>query len=140
MFTVFTPHSCLLLFYKFIDLTNSQKFLKCLNMSCWFVTGHWSPFWIIDSARNPYPVKWTQLLVLTPICLRSILILSSHLRLGLPRSPFPEGLPVKVLKAVLFFDSDYDLSILIFYIYWLWQYYRRLTVQTMKWSILHAPE
>ena len=44
----FTPHSCcLLLFYKFIDFTNSQKFLKCLNMSCWFVTGHWSPFWII---------------------------------------------------------------------------------------------
>ena len=35
------------LFYKFIALPNSQKFLKCLEMSCWFVTGHWSPFWII---------------------------------------------------------------------------------------------
>ena len=33
--------------------------------------------------------------------LRPILILSSHLRLGLPKGLFPVGLPVKILKAFL---------------------------------------
>ena len=33
--------------------------------------------------------------------LRSILILSSYLRLGLPKGLFPVGLPVKILKALL---------------------------------------
>ena len=32
---------------------------------------------------------------------RLILILSSHLRLGLPKDLFPVGLPVKILKAIL---------------------------------------
>ena len=32
---------------------------------------------------------------------RSILILSSHLRLGLPKYLFPVGLPVNILKALL---------------------------------------
>ena len=36
-----------------------------------------------------------------PISSRSILILSSHLRLGLPKGLFPVGLPVKILKALL---------------------------------------
>ena len=31
----------------------------------------------------------------------SILILSSHLHLGLPKGLFPVGLPVKILKALL---------------------------------------
>ena len=35
------------------------------------------------------------------IALRSILILSSYLRLGLPKDLFPVGLPVKILKALL---------------------------------------
>ena len=39
-----------------------------------------------------------------PISLRSILILSSHLRLGLHNDPFPVGLPVKILKALLPFS------------------------------------
>ena len=43
----------------------------------------------------------TQLLVLIPISLRSVLILSSHLCLGLPKGLFPVGLPVKILKALL---------------------------------------
>ena len=43
----------------------------------------------------------TQFLELISISLRSILILSSHLRLGLPKGIFPEGLPVKILKALL---------------------------------------
>ena len=32
---------------------------------------------------------------------RSILMLSFHLRLGLPKGLFPVGLPVKILKALL---------------------------------------
>ena len=42
----------------------------------------------------------TQFLVLIPTSLKSILILSSHLRLGLPKGLFPVGLPVKVLKEL----------------------------------------
>ena len=38
--------------------------------------------------------------VLMPISLGSFLILSSRLRLGLPKVPFPVDLPVKILKAV----------------------------------------
>ena len=39
--------------------------------------------------------------LLIPINLRSILILFSHLCLGLPKGLFPVGLPVKILKAFL---------------------------------------
>ena len=48
---------------------------------------------------NPYPVP-NQPIVLIHI-LRSILTLTSHLRLGLPKGIFPVGLPVKMLKALL---------------------------------------
>ena len=43
----------------------------------------------------------TQLPALIPISSRSILILSSHLRLNLPKGVFPVCLPVKILKALL---------------------------------------
>jgi hypothetical protein len=36
-----------------------------------------------------------------PISLRSILILFSHVRLGLPKGLFPAGVPVKILKPYL---------------------------------------
>jgi len=36
-----------------------------------------------------------------PICWRSILILSSPIRLGLPSGPFPSGFPTKTLYAPL---------------------------------------
>ena len=53
-------------------------------------------------SSNAYPdPNQTQFLVLIPISLRSILVMSSHLRLGLPKGIFPIGLPVKILKAVL---------------------------------------
>ena len=39
--------------------------------------------------------------LLTPISWRSILILSSHLRQGLPKVLFPAGVPVKILKTLL---------------------------------------
>ena len=51
----------------------------------------------------------SQFLVLIPICLRSILILSSHLRLGLPKGLFPAGVPVEILKELL---SSYILGFL----------------------------
>ena len=51
-------------------------------------------------SNNPYPEP-NQFLVLIPISLRSILILSSHLRLGLRKGLFPAGVPVKILKALL---------------------------------------
>ena len=43
----------------------------------------------------------TQFPALTPISSRSILILSSHLRLGLPKGLFPVGLPVKLLLFII---------------------------------------
>jgi hypothetical protein len=37
-----------------------------------------------------------------PISLKSILILSTHLRLGLPSGLFPSGFPTNILYAVIF--------------------------------------
>ena len=56
----------------------------------------------VGLSNNLFWAESTQFLVLMPISLRSILILSSHLRLGLPSGLFPVGLPFKILKAVLF--------------------------------------
>ena len=49
---------------------------------------------------NPYPEP-NMFLALIPISLRFILILSSHLRRGLPKSLFPVSVPVKIFKALL---------------------------------------
>ena len=38
---------------------------------------------------------------MVPVSLRFILILSSHLRLGLHKGFFPVGVPVRILKALL---------------------------------------
>jgi hypothetical protein len=43
----------------------------------------------------------------TPDYLRSILILSTHLRLRLPSGPFPSGFPTNILYAFLFPHSCY---------------------------------
>ena len=48
-------------------------------------------------SNNPYP-KPTQP---NSIFSRSILMLSSHLRLGLPKGLFPVGVPVNILIALL---------------------------------------
>ena len=45
---------------------------------------------------NPYPEPNQLLPALIPIFSRSILILSSRLRLALPKGLFPVGLPVKI--------------------------------------------
>ena len=44
----------------------------------------------LDSVQTPHPTSW-----------RSVLILSSHLRLGLPSGPFPSGFPTKYLYTPL---------------------------------------
>ena len=46
-------------------------------------------------------IESTEFLVLIPISVRSIQILSSHLRLGFPKVLFPADVPVKILKALL---------------------------------------
>ena len=52
--------------------------------------------WLIEPGRSmPHPINPI------PISSRSILILSSHLRLGLPKGHFPVGLPVTILKELL---------------------------------------
>ena len=49
---------------------------------------------------NSYP-ETNQSLLLAPISLRTILVLSSHLRLGLPKGLFLVRLLVRILKAFL---------------------------------------
>jgi hypothetical protein len=53
---------------------------------------HWSLSWAISIQSTPSH----------PISLRSILILSTHLRLGLPSGLFHSGFPTNILYAFLF--------------------------------------
>ena len=56
-------------------------------------------------SNNAYPEQnQPSFSELIPISLRSILILSSHLRLDLTKGIFPVGVPVKILKALLPFS------------------------------------
>ena len=84
----------------------------------------------------------TQFFVLIPISLRSILILSSHLHLGLPKGLFSVGFPVKILKALLpssilaTWPAHLNLLVLITLTilaeqYKLWS--------ALLWSLLHSP-
>jgi len=53
----------------------------------------WNPkvhYCQLNPVHTPHPTSW-----------RSILILSSHLRLGLPSGPFPTGFPTKTLYTLL---------------------------------------
>ena len=50
-------------------------------------------------SSNPYPEPNQPNSSLISIYLRSILILSSHLRLGIPKGLFSADLPVIILKA-----------------------------------------
>jgi hypothetical protein len=55
-------------------------------------TRHWSLSW----------VRWIQSIPPYPTSLRYILVLSSHLHLGLPSGLFPSGFPVKTPYVFLF--------------------------------------
>ena len=52
-----------------------------------------------ELSNNPYPEPDQPIPVLVPIYLRFILILSSHLRLGLPKGLFYIAIP-KITKAL----------------------------------------
>ena len=55
-----------------------------------------------EFSNNPYPEpNQPNYPAMIPISSRSILILSSHLRLGLPKGLFPVVLPVKILKVLV---------------------------------------
>ena len=71
------------------------------SLTPWFMEPGGSRLLSQGLSNNPYPEPYQQFLVLIFISLRSILILSSHLRIGLPKGFFPIGLPVKILKALL---------------------------------------
>ena len=74
-------------------------------------THNGSPVIPIMSQINPIPRIDTY-------SIRSNLILSSRLRLDLPKGLFPAGLPVKILKVMLLLPFWlHDLPILIFQIY-----------------------
>jgi hypothetical protein len=52
-----------------------------------------------EPSTSPYPEPYPS----HPIPLRSILILSTRLRLGLPSGLFPSGFPTHILYALLFY-------------------------------------
>jgi hypothetical protein len=68
-------------------------------------TRDWSEVYTTDQVQMIRTAQqcmiWTQFLILIPISFRSILILSSHLFLGLPKALSPVGAPVKILKTLL---------------------------------------
>jgi hypothetical protein len=69
-----------------------------------FTRAHqWSPFW----GRS------IQFISSNRVSLRSILILSTHLRLGLPSGLFPSEIPTNILYAFLFFFFFFFSSLLL---------------------------
>jgi len=79
------------------SLTGSQlvKKFPAFYGTRWFITRHLSLSWArsIQSMR-PHPTSW-----------RFILLLSFHLRLGLPSDLFPSGFPTKILHTPLLFPK-----------------------------------
>jgi hypothetical protein len=73
---------------KFPAFYETQKFITVFTRAL-----HWSLFWARSIQSTPSH----------RICLRSILIVSTHLRLGLPNDLFPSGFPTNILYAFLFF-------------------------------------
>ena len=71
---------------KFPAFHGTQRFITALTS-----VRHLSLFWASPiQSINPHPTSW-----------RSILILSTHLRLGLPSGHLPSGFPTKTLYTPL---------------------------------------
>ena len=71
---------------KFPAFYGTRRFITALTSAC-----HLSLSWASSiQSTPPHPISW-----------RSILILSSHLRLGLPSGLFPSGFPTKTLYTPL---------------------------------------
>ena len=92
--------------YLWIFIFTVQVFIilytRCHKLTKWLMEPGGSIMHSQKLSNDPYPESnEPQFLVLIPIYLRSILILSSHLCLGLPKDLFPEGIPAKILKAPL---------------------------------------
>ena len=85
-----------LLFYVYIYIYIYIK-LQNTNLTPWLMEPGGSMRNSKGLSNNSYP----EFLILEPISLKSILILSSHLRLELPKGLFSAGVPVNILKAVL---------------------------------------
>jgi hypothetical protein len=101
------------------DITYRTQYECMLVLTDWLAP--WSPQFLFNSgifqhfmepevsllcsqelSTGPY-AEPLQFISYHPILsLRSILILSSHLYLGLPSGPFPSGFPTKILYAFLF--------------------------------------
>jgi hypothetical protein len=74
-------------------LKNFPAFYGTRRFNTVFTTAlHWSLSWAISMQSTPSH----------PISLRSIVILSTHLRLGLPSGFFPPGFPTNIPYAFLF--------------------------------------
>jgi len=79
--------------------------------------------------------RWIHSMPSNPISLRSILILSSHLCLGLPRGLFPSGFLTEILRTFLIPYACYVrgglitnkicdlLSVSLFHLYWIVKYH-----------------
>ena len=92
-----------------------------------------SPIIPILSRINPIPR-------MIPIPLRSIVILSSHLRLGLPKSLFPAGLPITIFKTPSYILATWPAHLNLLDLITLTIFGVRYNQWSSSlWSLLHSP-
>ena len=94
---------------KFSAFYGTRRFLTALTSARHLSLSWASPI----QSSYPNPTSW-----------RSILILSSHLRLGLPNGLFPSGFPTSILYTPLPFPYGPHAPIILYYIIILWDHRR----------------